>query len=168
MDNEVERLVATYDQGGLSRRQLLQGLLALGVGPYAPRARTRGIGSAGQSALPFHTRTLNHVTLYASNVARSKAFYQRLTGLPIRDEDKDFCEFRLEGGFLGIYAPDAGQQPGFNHFCFGIDGYHPEATVAALKAAVPEAHPTLESQDQVYVQDPDGVRIQFADVRYKR
>jgi catechol 2,3-dioxygenase-like lactoylglutathione lyase family enzyme len=168
MDNEVERLVAIYDQGGLSRRQLLQGLLAMGIGPYASRALTREIGSAGHSAPPFHTRTLNHVTLYASSVARSKAFYQRLTGLPIQAEDKDFCEFRLEGGFLGIYAPDAGQQPGFNHFCFGIDAYEPQATLTALKAAVPEAKPTLENENQVYVQDPDGVRVQFADVRYKR
>ena len=90
MDNEVERLVTIYDRGGLSRRQLLQGLLALGIGPYAPRTLTSGLASAGQSAPPFQTRSLNHVTLYASNVARSKAFYQRLTGLPIRDEAKDF------------------------------------------------------------------------------
>ena len=111
---------------------------------------------------------MNHVTLYASSVARSKAFYQRLTGLPIQAEDKDSCEFRFEGGFLGIYAPDAGQQPGFNHFCFGIDAYNPQATFTALKTAIPEAKPALENQDQVYVQDPDGVRVQFADVRYKR
>ena len=103
-----------------------------------------------------------------SNVARSKAFYQRLTGLPIQAEDKDFCEFRLEGGFLGIYAPDAGQQPGFNHFCFGVDAYNPQAALTALNVAAPEAKPALENQDQVYVQDPDGVRVQFADVRYKR
>jgi predicted enzyme related to lactoylglutathione lyase len=108
------------------------------------------------------------VTLYATSVSRSKAFYQRLTGLSIRAEDKDFCEFRLEGGFLGIYAPDAGQQPGFNHFCFGIDAYDPQATIAAVKMAMPEAKPVLENGDQVYVQDPDGVRVQFADVQYKR
>ena len=108
------------------------------------------------------------MTLYASSVARSKAFYQRLTGLPIQAEDKDFCEFRLEGGFLGIYAPDARQKPGFSHFCFGIDAYNPQAALTALNAAVPEAKPGLENQDQVYVQDPDGVRVQFADVRYKR
>ena len=108
------------------------------------------------------------MTLYASSVPRSKAFYERLTGLPIQAEDKDFCEFRLEGGFLGIYAPDAGQQPGFNHLCFGIDAYEPQATLTALQAAVPEAKPTLEYENQVYVQDPDGVRVQFADVRYKR
>jgi catechol 2,3-dioxygenase-like lactoylglutathione lyase family enzyme len=168
MHHEVERLVGRYDQGSLSRRQLLQGLFALGVAPYVAHPLTGGLGGPSQAAALFHTRTLNHVTLYASSVARSKAFYQRLTGLPIRAEDKDFCEFRLEGGFLGIYAPDAGQRPGFNHLCFGIDGYNPQAALTALRATVPEAKPTLEYEDQVYVQDPDGVRVQFADVSYKR
>ena len=167
MSSEVERLVGLYDRGSLSRRQLLQGLLALGLGPHAIRPVAGGIGSAGQAAALFHTRTINHVTLFASSVARSKAFYQRLTGLPIRAEDKDFCEFRLEGGFLGIYAPDAGERPGFNHLCLGIDRYEPRATLSAIKAAMPDAKPTLESEDQVYVQDPDGVRVQIADVGYK-
>src|SRR5437773_7778490 len=99
MYHEVERLVGLYDQGGLSRRQLLQGLFALGFGPYVASPLASGPGG-GQSPALFHTRTLNHVTLYASSVARSKAFYQRLTGLPIQAEDKDSCEFRLEGGFL--------------------------------------------------------------------
>ena len=160
MHHEVERLVALYDQGNLSRRQLLQGLLALGIAGGRPVAR--------QMPGLFRTRTLNHVTLYASSVARSKAFYQRVTGLPIQAEDKDSCEFRLEGGFLGVYAAEAGQQPGFNHLCFGIDGYEPREALGALNAAVPEAKPTLENENQVYVQDPDGVRVQFADVRYKR
>ena len=168
MHREVERLVSLYDRGDLSRRQLLQGLFALSVGPYVASPFASDLGDVGQAAPLFHARTLNHVTLYASSVARSKAFYQRLTGLPIQAEDKDFCEFRLEGGFLGIYAPDAGQQPGFNHICFGIDGYNPQATLTALKTAMPEAKPVLENQDQVYVRDPDGVRVQFADVRYKR
>ena len=168
MHHEVERLISLYDQGTLSRRQLLQGLFALGVSPCAANPVAGGLLGPGHTSAPFHTRTLNHVTLYASSVARSKAFYQRLTGLPIQAEDTDFCEFRLEGGFLGIYSPDAGQQPGFNHFCFGIDAYEPQATLTAIKAAVPEAQPTLEYENQVYVQDPDGVRVQFADVRYKR
>ena len=168
MPDEVERLVGLYDRGGLSRRQLLHGLFALSVGPYVAGPLAGAFGEPGQTASVLPARTLNHVTLYASNVARSKAFYQRLAGLPIQAEDKDFCEFRLEGGFLGIYAADPGQQPGFNHFCFGADGYNPQAALTALKAAMPEAKPVLENQDQVYVRDPDGVRVQLADVRYKR
>lgn len=167
MHHDVESLLGMYDRGNLSRRQLVQGLVALGIGPYLGGAFS-GAPRRPQSPGLFPTRTLNHVTLFASDVARSKAFYQRLTGLPIRAEDKDYCEFRLESGFLGIYEPDAGDRPGFNHFCFGIDKYDPQATLNTLKQAMPEANPTLEGENQVYLQEPDGVRVQFADVGYKR
>ena len=72
MHLEVERLVGLYDRGGLSRRQLLQGLLALSVGPYVTSPLTGTLREPGQTGLLFRTRTLNHVTLYASSIARSK------------------------------------------------------------------------------------------------
>ena len=123
----------------------------------------------GQSPGPVvQARTINHVTLYASDVARSKAFYQRLAGLPIRDEAKDFCEFKLDNGFLGLYAAEAGRHAGFDHFCLGMKSYDAKRTHAAIAAAFPDNHATIENNDQVYVQDPDGVLVQLADVSYKR
>ncbi len=164
MPDDVEHLVDLYDRGRLTRRQLVQNLFALAVAPTV----SRGLSSTTQPQALLRTRTINHVTLFASDVARSKAFYQRLTGLPIRAEDKESCEFRLENGFLGIYAFDPGDRPGFNHYCFGIEKYDPQATMDTIKRAMPEAKPTLEGGSQVYVEDPDGVRVQFADVSYKR
>ena len=164
MQDQVEDLVDLYDGGAIGRRQLLKGLLALGVcGGAAGRAR----GASPGEPL-FRARTINHVTIYASDVARSKAFYGRLAGLPIRDEAKDFCEFRLEGGFLGLYSPEGQRRPGFDHFCLGNEGYNAKRVHAILAEAVPDSQPRLEYEDQVYVRDPDGVRVQFADVTYKR
>jgi hypothetical protein len=57
---------------------------------------------------------------------------------------------------------------GFDRFCFGIERYDATRVLGDLKRAIPEAHPTLEYDDQVYVRDPDGVRVQFADVSYKQ
>jgi catechol 2,3-dioxygenase-like lactoylglutathione lyase family enzyme len=168
MHEELTRLVDQYDRGTLTRRQLLGGLVALGLGGGAGNPRTGPGSNPGHSPPLFKTRTINHVTLYSADVARSKAFYQTLTGLPIRAEDKDFCEFRLDGGFLGIYATEPGHPAGFDHFCFGIEQYDPKTALAALEASVPGGKPTLEPGDQVYVNDPDGVRVQFADVTYKR
>lgn len=164
MEDQAEHLVSLYDRGTISRRQLVQGLLALGVSGVQPR---QALGASSGEPL-FRARTINHVTLFASDVARSKAFYQRLAGLPIRDEGKDLCEFRLEGGFLGLYAPEGVQRPGVDHFCLGMEGYNAARVHAVLAEAVPEARPTLEYEDQVYVRDPDGVRVQLADVTYKR
>jgi catechol 2,3-dioxygenase-like lactoylglutathione lyase family enzyme len=163
MQREVDQLLSLYERRSISRRALVEGLVALVVS-------SRVFGQTGPGATQdslVRARTLNHVTIITADVARSKDFYQRLTGLAIRDEGKDFCELRLEGSFLGLYAPEAEQRTGFDHFCFGIEKYDAKRVLGDLKRAIPEAHPTLEYGDQVYVRDPNGVRVQLADVSYK-
>ena len=164
MQQEVDQLLNLYERRSISRRALIEGLAALVLGSRVFAQTTPG--TAQESFV--RARTLNHVTITTADVARSKAFYQRLAGLAIQDEGKDFCELRLEGGFLGLYAPEAEQRPGFDHFCLGIEKYDAKRLVDDLKRAIPRANPTLEYSDQVYVRDPDGVRLQFADVSYKR
>ena len=168
MSDELERLFTMYDGGHLNRRQLLQGLVGLGLGVGVGSTRSDASASADVREPLFHAHTINHVTIRTADVPRSKAFYQSLTGLAVRAEDKDFCEFRLEHGFLGLYALEAGQRAGYDHFCFGVDAFDAPRALAALKSTLPESQPTLESGDQVFLRDPDGVRVQLADVKYKR
>jgi catechol 2,3-dioxygenase-like lactoylglutathione lyase family enzyme len=168
MNDELEHLFTMYDGGHLNRRQLLQGLLGLGLGTGFVNPRSDASASGGLRSPLFRAHTINHVTIQAADVSRSKAFYQSLTGLAVRAEDKDSCEFRLEHGFLGLYALEAGERAGYDHFCFGVDAFDAPRALAVLKSAMPEAQPTLESGDQVFLRDPDGVRVQLADVKYKR
>jgi catechol 2,3-dioxygenase-like lactoylglutathione lyase family enzyme len=168
MSDELEHLLAMYDRGHLNRRQLLQGLLGLGLGTGSVSTRNDSSASGGLRKPLFRAHTINHVTIRTADLPRSKAFYQSLTGLAVRAEDKDSCEFRLEHGFLGLYALEAGQRAGYDHFCFGVDAFDAPRALATLKSAMPEAQPSLESGDQVFLRDPDGVRVQLADVRYKR
>ncbi len=153
-----------YECRSITRRALVEGLAALVLGSQVVGQTSPS--APGEPLVRAHT--LNHVTLMTGDVAQSKAFYQRLTGLAVRDEGKDFCELRLEGGFIGLYAPDSGQRPGFDHFCLGVENYDAKRVFRDLERAIPDSHPTLEYGDQVYVRDPDGVRVQFADVTYKR
>lgn len=167
MNDELERLFTMYDGGHLNRRQLLQGLLGLGL--CAGLANPRDVSASGRLRDPlFRAHTINHITIRTADVLRSKTFYQTLTGLPVRAEDRDSCEFRLEHGFLGLYALEGGQRAGYDHFCFGVDAFDAPRALATLQSAMPEAQPTLESGDQIFLRDPDGVRVQLADVTYKR
>ncbi|HEX3423487.1 MAG TPA: VOC family protein [Sphingomicrobium sp.] len=164
MERELDGLIKLYENGGIDRRNFSQGVLALCM----------AAGSFSAAAAPVPTaslvrgRTINHVSINASDVRRSTAFYERLTGLPIRDQGADFCEFRLESGFLGLYAPEKGDQLGIDHFCIGIDGYEPKSLLARIEQTLPEAKPFIAFGDQLYVHDPDGAKVQFADVSYKR
>ena len=56
----------------------------------------------------------------------------------------------------------------YDHFCFGVDGFDAPRALAVLEAKMPDAQPRVESGDQIFLRDPDGVRVQLADVKYKR
>jgi catechol 2,3-dioxygenase-like lactoylglutathione lyase family enzyme len=128
-------------------------------------------GAAQPAGAKLSTPTLNHVSITTADVARSKVFHSRLTGLPVQTEAPGLsCEFRLENGFQGLYSQkiEAAQQYGLNHVCRGVDGYDPQALLADLKQASPEAKPAVEFGNQLYLfylYDPDGEQVQFADVR---
>ena len=153
---DAEKLIDLYDSRTIGRRELLAGLAALGLGgrlvPVPPA---------------FQARTLNHMTLGVSDVGRSRVFYQRLLGLPIRDQGPDFCEFRLQNGFLGLYK-NSDVRLGIDHFAIGVDGYQPRAALETLQREFPDSSPTLEFEDQVYFHDPDGAKGQLTSLTYKR
>jgi len=154
---DIERLVDLYDSRIIGRRELLAGLVMIGVG----RA------SATSSQAPFRGRTLNHVSLGVTDVARSKSFYQRLLAVQVRDEGSDYCEFRLENAFFGLYN-QPGIRNGIDHFAIGIDDYKPAAVLEKLEREFPGSAPSLENENQVYFRDPDGARGQLTATDYKR
>lgn len=164
--SHLDRILDAYDAGALGRRELLislAGLLFSSAGRAAPQ-ETRGTPL-------FHGATINHVTLYVSDVRRSKAFYTGLLGLPIRDEGADYCEFRCGAGFLGLYAKrdDPSAHTGIDHFCIGVENLDVKKAFQTLKQALPSAAPELTEKDtQVYVRDPDGILVQLCNVNYKR
>jgi catechol 2,3-dioxygenase-like lactoylglutathione lyase family enzyme len=163
MKTEIARLLTLYEKRNISRRGLIEAVAAVSA------AAVMAPGVAQAAGPVVHGRTLNHVTLTTRNMARSKAFYQRLLGLAVRDEGEGFCDLQLENGFLGLYAPwEENQRIGIDHVCLGIDGYEPKALLGELKAKMPDTRPTVEFEDQLYLRDPDGTKIQLAGVSYKR
>src|SRR5690242_13799600 len=86
VNDELERLVTMYDGGQLTRRQLLKGLVAIGVGAGLVTTRHAALAAGAQRDSLFRAHTINHVTIQTADVSRSKAFYQGLTGLPVRAE----------------------------------------------------------------------------------
>lgn len=164
MQQEIQSLISLFETHAISRRGFAEGVLALCV-----TAGGASKATAQVAATPaVRARTLNHVSIYTADVTRSKAFYERLAGMPIRDEGRDYCEFHLKNGFLGLYSNQAGQPLGINHLCLGVDGYDAQGLVQRIERSIPQAKPFIENGDQVYVHDPDGAKIQFADVTYKR
>jgi len=151
-----DRLLDQYDQGQLSRRELLGGLLALTAAAPAAAAAEPTIGTVKQ---------LNHVTMFVKDVQKSVAFYQRTFGMEVLTVQSPGVNLRAGAGFLGIY-PTQGE-PNINHVCLGIDNFDANAVLKKLTdAGVNGRIRQRGDTPELYFTDPDNLSIQLQDTRY--
>lgn len=159
MLTELETLLHRYDAGQLSRRDLLGILVAMTVPVRAPSQSAPVIGPATQ---------LNHATLFVSDVARSREFYQHLFGMPVLTHQGRGVNLRAGAGFVGLYpAPDQ-VTPRIDHVCVAIDRFDAKTVLAKLKALKLDAEIINRGDtEELYLADPDGISVQVQDTRYR-
>jgi lactoylglutathione lyase len=169
MKNElelIERLVGQFEGKRLSRREFVSALLAATAAMSSPT-------SLGQTPAPVAIgKSMNHVSLSVVDVERSAAFYQRVLGMEIISRPANGGLNLGLGGesFLGLYnLPNPG---GMHHLCIGVEDYNADALAEKLVAHGIEAdvnrNPANRTSggDQLYFNDPDGIRIQLAQHGY--
>jgi catechol 2,3-dioxygenase-like lactoylglutathione lyase family enzyme len=156
MIDNFDTLVASYESGTLTRRQLLLALAAIA----APGAA----GAQAPGEVVMKARMLHHVNLQVSDVARSEAFYRKLLGLPPSRIVQGPDNHGLDLPGSGLIILQSSQTPGrIDHFCVGVDGFDANRLRAAATAARFErVHGT--AADNFLVTDPDGVRVQVSAV----
>ena len=155
---DLDSLLDRYDDGSLTRRQLLAVLATLAV-PVASAPATPRIAPA---------RQLNHATLFVRDVAKSQQFYQRLFGMPVLTPQPPGVNLAVGTAFIGLYPADSGVEPRIDHVCLGIDHFDADVTKQKLAAEGVESTIRLRGDTkELYFADPDGIRIQIQDVRYR-
>ena len=159
MSQPIESLLTHYEAGRMSRRELVAILAALAAAP---------LPAAAQSApAALKAATLNHASLIVSDLDRSVAFYRRTFGLDVKSTQQGGVNLAVGDAFLGVYQGGETAMPHINHICFGIRGFDPAATVAALEGqGLPAESRTRDGVTQVYTADPDNLRVQLQDVSF--
>jgi catechol 2,3-dioxygenase-like lactoylglutathione lyase family enzyme len=144
-----------------------------------------------QTAAPFATLAMNHVTLAVTNAKRSLEFYHRLFGLPIVATQGTIPILRVGSGpqFIALSERPTGK-PAIDHVCLTIDrfevdrvmktleGFGVQAAQGAagglaggpLRARVrmrgENAGGAKEGTPEIYFADPDGIVIQLQAATY--
>lgn len=159
MFGELDKMIAAFERGALSRRQLVQ-RLGGALAAAASLGATRGQQEEAEEEIEapsFQSRGLNHLALRVSDVPRSRDFYVRQLGLEVvRDGGQGNCFLRSENHFLALFR---GEKAGMDHYCWTIDDYEPEKTTARLTEL--GLKPRRE-QERVYFKDPDGLTVQLS------
>ena len=169
MQDTIENLVTLFENGTLSRRQLIQGLLSA----LAPLSlTTHALGDTSNTSA-FRGRSLNHVTLSVTDVERSQAFYSRLLGGtifrgPITAENmgakSSGATLALQDGFISLNQLGA---PRVHHFCVGVEDFSIDSAFEKLQREFPESKPTNYRGEELYFRDPDGILGQISQTDYR-
>jgi catechol 2,3-dioxygenase-like lactoylglutathione lyase family enzyme len=150
MKKEISSLVRDFEQGRISRRQLVGWLAALAAGAGGGRA-------AAEERSTFESTGLNHIALRVTDVERSRDFYVEHLGLEVSSEYLPGKAFLTCGeNFVALFR---GGEPGLHHYCYTIEDYDQQEAAAKLRAV--DLEPSLQG-GRIYFPDPDGITVQLA------
>ena len=147
MKSTISKLLAAYETGRMSRRDLVQGLAVLVA------------GSATASAAGFQGNSINNVSLFVSNLERSTDFYQRVFGCAVNKRDGN-NQLIFGKNFL-VLRP--GTPPAkVDHFSIGVDKFQKDSVAADLKSRGATPVDQQGGDFGFHVLDPDGFPVQIS------
>ncbi|MBM3818077.1 MAG: VOC family protein [Acidimicrobiia bacterium] len=175
MEAAISQLVKRFEDGKVSRRQLIQGLAALAV--------AGGGASASAQTGGFRTLNLDHVAYTTSDYRRIRDFYAGVLGLDVvNDNGKNNCELHV-GAQRGVGVRDrmmmsltnatpggARSTPGIDHLAWKIENWDTDRVRAELERRGLKPRlargGAIDTPNYVSfnVQDPDGLGMQISGI----
>ena len=154
METIIADLVTRFERGGLSRRQLIQGLatvVAAAAGASAPAAQSGGLQGIG----------IDHVSVLISDLQRSATFYQSLFGFTQISEDKpnQILRVGIAPNRVLVSLRHEGQPGLVDHFGVKVENFNRSTVTDRLKER--GLTPQENVQYGFHVKDPDGAVVQF-------
>ena len=152
MEHTIDTLVRQFEQGRLTRRQLVQGLLVVAASPVAAQQPQAGA---------FRAAGIDHLQITVDDLKASQQFYEKLLGVTARSNSPSQANIGVgsAGNFIAIQTGTGRIKP-IDHFAIAVENFSPEAALGAIERAVPGAK-AEKSGNSVFVTGPEGVRVQI-------
>jgi catechol 2,3-dioxygenase-like lactoylglutathione lyase family enzyme len=161
MEHIIGKLLHDYEQGKVTRRQLIQTLAFA-----ATAASTAGTVEAA----PANATYINHVSMQVADYKKTRDFYAGLFGMKVTNDDgKTQC--RLEFGDNIVIARNASSRPGgktgVDHIAYTLANWDTDKSVRpAVEAELKRRGLTIRTTEGgFHVQDPDGFEVQMGGKR---
>jgi catechol 2,3-dioxygenase-like lactoylglutathione lyase family enzyme len=152
METIIADLVKRFEGGGLTRRQLIQGLstlMAAGISSAASAAQASGLRGTG----------IDHVSVLVNDLQRSATFYQSVFGMTPLSEDKPNQILRLGAGRTIVSLRHEAPAGVVDHFAITVENFNRETVTQRL--APHGLTPQQNVQFGFHIKDPDGVVVQI-------
>jgi catechol 2,3-dioxygenase-like lactoylglutathione lyase family enzyme len=157
MEHIISRLLREYEDGRVTRRQLIR---TLAVAATA----TSAAGTA--EAAPANAVSINHVSMQVADYTKTRDFYAGLFGMKVSDDDgKTQC--RLTFGDNILIPRNASSRPGakigVDHIAYTLANWDSDKSIKpAVEAELKRRGLNIRvTEGSFHVQDPDGFEVQM-------
>lgn len=159
MEHLIAKLLRDFEDGKMTRRQLIQSLAltataasAVSAAPLA--AADRKVGQAVY---------LNHVGYQVADYGRSRDWYAQMFGMKIALDDGRKANLAVGESLLIFHNRPSASTPVVDHVCFTLADWDKDKSVresvgAELKRRGLEVR---ESERSFHIKDPDGLIVQM-------
>lgn len=188
METTIATMVKDFEDGRMSRRQLIQSLAMVALAGGAASAQTPSAPAPAPFAkTPWKTVHLDHISFAVSDYKKSAAFYQALMGWE-QQNDNGTNQATLRIGNVGeiiirnsrrpapaaaapASAPAVGAQGNrppvtgvINHISWGVEPWDTDGVKAELEKRGLNPRPDMVGADfkSYHVLDPDGWDLQIS------
>ena len=170
METLISQLVKQFEDGHVTRRQLIQGLTAAALA-------AAGAGTAAGQDAGFRTLNFDHASYDVTDYRRTRDFYAGLLGMTVvNDDGKGACELHF-GEARGVGVRDrtmisirTAPAVRVDHFAFRIDNWDTARVQAELERRGLKGRLArgglidTPNYVSITVQDPDGTGVQISGI----
>jgi catechol 2,3-dioxygenase-like lactoylglutathione lyase family enzyme len=150
MEEVIAKLLGEFEEGRISRRQLIRSLAAALAAPAPADSQPAG----------FQAVAVNHISYQVSHYAKTRDFYAGLLGMKVSHDNGRECRLSFGNSILLPRNGRAGTRvPRIDHVAYTIDNWNRDAVERELKRR--GLQPRSDTADSFHVQDPDGFDLQI-------
>jgi catechol 2,3-dioxygenase-like lactoylglutathione lyase family enzyme len=160
MEHVIAKLVHEFEEGKLTRRQLIQNLTLAATAASAASA----VPAARAEDKVLLATNFNHVSYQVTDYARTRDFYAGLFGMKVSEDNGNQCHLTFGNNILIVRSRQPA--PKVDHIAYTIANWDQEKE--AMEAEVKRRGVKIvrgDSKTSLYILDPDGFQVQFGGLK---
>ncbi len=162
MEHIIANLLRDFDQGKMTRRQLIQSL-ALAVTAASAAAAIPAAAAADSQVLK--ATNFNHVSYQVADYAKTRDFYASLFGMQVSEDNGMQCRLTFGNNILIARTRPSGT-PRVDHIAYTVANW--DSNKEQVEAELKRRGLKIISGDvktSFHVADPDGFEVQLGGLR---
>ena len=153
MEAVISRLLKRFEDGVLTRRELIRGLALLTAAGVTESA-------AAPQSTALRSMTIDHISIQVTDLQRSISFYEQVFGLAVVNEDTENEISRMgRAGKIIVSLHHKNPTGIVDHFAIGVENFDREAVAETLMEMGITPQQNLDAG--FHIKDPEGINVQI-------